>query len=209
MRCGKGWRKASQRIHTITGRTTWLQWSSKKGSRCVTEGLGGIPGTQHSLVQDFTHYRALTAGPCMVAGWLNLTVDFQRWGAVQKIGSIWPFSCKSCTQRSCHFSHLAVSVGVIMVLWKRLMALMIWMVVAFLKRKSYMWMEAAVYRPPDCLHLQAPGRYWKEKKIKLISSSSVPTLKRIYSQLIPLSRTSLKKCLGWNRHSPPIPQEQE
>jgi len=49
----------------------------------------------------------------------------------------------------------------IMVLWKRLMALMIWMVVAFLtKGKSYMWMEAAVYRPPDCLHLQAPGRYF-------------------------------------------------
>jgi len=41
------------------------------------------------------------------------------------------------------------------------MALMIWMVVALLaKMKSYMWMEAAVYRPPDCLHLQAPGRYF-------------------------------------------------
>lgn len=26
--------------------------------------------------------------------------------------------------------------------------------------RSYMWMEAAVYRPPDCLHRQAPGRYF-------------------------------------------------
>jgi len=128
---------------------------------------GKYPSITHLVFATFTCSRfhpltALTAGPCVVARWLNLTtVDFQRLSAVQKIGSIWPFSCEAWTQCSCHFSHLAGSVGMIMVLWKRLMALMIWMVVAFLaKRKSYMWMEAAVYRPPDCLHLQAPGRYF-------------------------------------------------
>ena len=143
-----------------------------RGQLDCNEALKGVPLCHRGMVSipvllilflnnhlRFHPLAALTAGPCMVAGWLNLTtVDF--WRAVSKIGSIWPFSCKAWTQRSCHFSHLAGSVGMIMVLWKQLMALMIWMVVALLaKRKSYMWMEAAVYRPPDCLHLQAPGRY--------------------------------------------------